>query len=122
MSSSFARPAQTSARVKFLRVVDASAQVFYVKPEGNPTAMMTQAQFDSAIGLSGLRFDVGNVLKDMGKEFIVYDSTSLMHKAIYRLVSPVTSIGNNNEGDEDGNLYVKVWDDASGEVNVARVG
>jgi hypothetical protein len=120
MSSLLTTPGQTPARVKFLRVVDTVEARFTIDSGKSVTALMSVTDFNDATTTGVTSDPSGVVLKDMGKEVVVYNATSLMHVAIYRLVCTVT--GSNNEGDENDTYYVKVWDEAGLGVNVARVG
>lgn len=122
MSSVLATPGQTPSRVKFLRVALATTVLPHTV-DTSVTSMMTSAAFDAAT-TAGSALGLGVMLKDMGKEVVVYDATSLAHLAIYRLVSLVAGT-TDSEGDENfATFYVKVWDEngVNAAVALSRAG
>jgi len=129
MSSLLTTPGQTPARVKFLRVVDTTQVRYPLETAKSVMAMMTLAQFEDATS-PGSSDPSGALLKDMGKEVVVYDAEKFTHKAVYRLVQPVSGVDVEGDGGSavgidftaTPSFYVKVWDEAGAGVNVARVG
>lgn len=132
MSSTLRSVAQIPARIKYLvgiiDVTDTSDNIL----ADECSAFSTVLDLDTMIPYSGLplsvaatgeTFNAGDLLKDLGRQVIVYDAATGAHLVVYRQVQRVNGAG--NEGVPPGYdvpLYVRVWADNGQGVRVARVG
>ncbi len=97
-----------------------------------PGPILTQAEYDATYtDPSGYEYpplSAGELLKDLGQQFVVTDS-DYNHRVIYRRVQRVKGINSEGVSGDPSNgwdtFYVKVWDSEgapTGSIYVARTG
>ena len=115
MSSISASFSQVPTKAGFYRVVDSSATVYPQSANASVQSVTTSFSTGTSTTLG-----TGVLLRDMGKTVTVVNSNGQATEK-YALVQRVLG-GENTEGASQGNFHVKIWDDASSGVNVARLG
>lgn len=120
MSSTQKAFAQIPNKIKYLRALDDEGATVLIM-SGPTSSIMTDAEFSAAIGDSAQI--AGALLKDLGREVVLFEAATGLYTAKYRAVQIVD--GADTEGvpaDWEVVKYVKVWDASGAGVYVVRTG
>ena len=125
MSSVQSAFSQVAPREKFLVATGAAVNRVVVSGE-TVTSSMSSTAWSGANGATaaGAAITAGDLFRDMGKTVTVYDPDTLLAVEKYQKVFLVAGPG--SEGVPTGTLpadrYVRVWDAAGSDPELARVG
>jgi hypothetical protein len=136
MSSTLRTVAQIPPRIKYLVAVAAGADgsdnilddscVAFTCSEGaflESSVIPDNSPAIAAAGALGRGFGVGDLFKDLGRQLVIYDSRTKLHRVIYREVQVVNGPGAEGVGADGATPYfVRVWSATGAGVRVARTG
>ena len=77
----------------------------------------------AAAAATGVGYSTGDMFKDLGRQLVIYDASTKLHRVIYRQVQRVDGADTEGvPGDYDEPLFVRVWAASGAGVRVARTG
>ena len=130
MASTLRTVAQIPARIKYLvaiATVDTSSNTLtadacfgFSCPVSNiPSTSVTTAT--TVTNSAHWDYVAGTLMKDLGRQLVIYDNTTGAHLAVFRQVQEVNGV-EGVPGDYGTAYFVKVWSSTGSGVGVARTG
>lgn len=130
MSSTLRTVAQIPARIKYLlaiATVDTASDTltadncfgFSCAVTNIPSTTLTTAT--TVASSSQWDYVAGDLMKDLGRQLVIYDATTNQHLAVFRQVQLISGVGVEGVPDNYPIAYfVKVWSASGNGVGVAR--